>query len=246
MSATKTLKISYSVWKQVVQANAGFVPYFHEDDGVTQQGSAYAGTDEYIYVTRIVDDTWADFDASFPVGTRVAVARRDDAVANIIGLSGIPTSARTSTGAMIIAPTFEHTDGVHPQWEGNLYTATAGVDVMSIFDREVTFEEQLREGYYELFDDNSQIGDYIEQSIVDKNDVLGYFALYGYTVGVNVLELKKYIKKEYVNPLTAGQRITFRAGSTTVLYAGLFMRTTYTSVAAGSNPKFKVTTVAYF
>jgi len=148
-----------------------------------------------------------------------------------------------SRSTPVFAPTFEYTEGVHPQWESQLYTATAGAK--SIFDKLVVQEEQLREGYYELMDHHGIIGDYIEQSIVDKNDVLGYFALYGYVVGQDVLELKKYIKTEYINPLTAGQQIKFTARSTTVLVPGLFMRTTYDSTGL-VDTQFKVTTVAYF
>jgi len=140
------------------------------------------------------------------------------------------------------APTFEDTGGLSPQWRGHLYTATAGA--MTIFDELVTYEEQLREGHYELMDSNAIIGDYIEESIVDKDDVLGYFAAYGYTVGQDVLELKKYIKTEYINPLTAGQRMKFKAESTTVLVPGLYMRTAYTSTGL-ANVQFKVTTIAY-
>lgn len=99
----QTLKISYSVWKTIAQANPTLTPYFHEDDGVTEQGSAYIGTDEYVYITRIVDDTWLDFDANFPVGTRVAVARRDDAFANIVGLGNVPKSRKTSDGKTIVS-----------------------------------------------------------------------------------------------------------------------------------------------
>lgn len=117
MSRAQMLGLSYSVWKTVVQAN-GFTPYFHEDDGVTGQGFVFAGTDEYIYTTRIVDDTWVDFDTTFS-GTTVAVGRRDDAIANIVGLSDVPKTARTDSGKLVIStwPTEgARTTVISPNW----------------------------------------------------------------------------------------------------------------------------------
>jgi len=102
MSKAQCLNISYDVWESIVQSN-GFTAYFVEDDGVTQQGTVFADTDVYIYVSRVVDDTWASFDGSFPLGTRITVARNDDAIANIVGLSGIPYTHRTGDGKQIVS-----------------------------------------------------------------------------------------------------------------------------------------------
>lgn len=156
-----------------------------------------------------------------------------------MNLKQAPTTAE---GHVILAPTFESTGGVFPQWHGHLYTVTAGAT--NIFDEVITVEEQLRGGWYELMDNNAAIGDYIEESVVDKDDVLGYFSLYGYTVGVDVLELKKYVKTEYINPLTAGERQIFQAPSTFLIVAGLYTRTLYHSTG-GVDIQLKVTTLAY-
>ena len=145
-------------------------------------------------------------------------------------------------GVPISAPTFEDTDGLHPQWHGMLYNCTAGA--INIFDELVTVEKQLRGGWYELMDGNAAIGDYIEESVVDKDDVLGLFAAYGLVVGTDILELKKYVKTEYVNPLTAGQRQVFMAKSVFEIMAGLYLRTTYNS-DGGTDIQIKVTTYAY-
>jgi len=142
-----------------------------------------------------------------------------------------------------VAPTFENTFGIHPQWEGHLYTATAGQT--NIFDEEITTEKQIRGGWYELMDSPAKavIGDYIEFSVVDKNDVLGLFSTYGLTVGEDVLELKKYVKKEYVNP-KHNERELFVAKSTWVVFAGLFLRTIYESTGT-EDVQLKVVTLAY-
>lgn len=101
MAKAQILSVSYDIWKSVVQGNS-FTVYFHEDDGVSYQGTVFAGTDEYIYTSRVVDDTWADFDTTFS-GSLVSVSRRDDAVAQIVGLSGVPHTARTSDGKQVIS-----------------------------------------------------------------------------------------------------------------------------------------------
>ena len=145
-------------------------------------------------------------------------------------------------GNPISAPTFENTGGLHPQWKGHLYMATAGAT--NLFDELVVTEKQLRGGWYEMMDANAVLGDYIESAVVDKDDVLGLFSTYGLTVGVDVLELKKYVKTEYINPTTAGQRQVFLANSTFVITAGLYLRTIYESVGA-TGVQLKVTTLAY-
>ena len=141
-------------------------------------------------------------------------------------------------GNPVLAPTFEDTQGLYPEWRGYLYTATAGAT--NIFDEVVTTEKQLRGGWYELFDDNAVVNDYLEFAVVDKDDVLGLFALYGMTVGVHVLELKKYVKTEFINP-TKKERQIFMPQSTFVVTAGLYLRTIYESTGQ-NNVTFKVVT----
>ncbi len=155
---------------------------------------------------------------------------------------GKPDPPRTANGNDIIAPTFEDTAGLHPQWKGARYTCTAGAT--NIFDRVVTIEKQLRGGWYELLDNGAVVGDYIEESVVDKTDVLGLFAGLGLEEGVDVLELKKYVETEYVNPLVAGQRQLFMAKSVFDLAPGLFLRTVYVSTGQAT-VALKVTTYAY-
>ena len=94
-------------------------------------------------------------------------------------------------------------------------------------------------------DEDASLGDYIEEAVVDKDDVLGLFNTYGLTVGTDVLELKKYIKTEYINPLVAGQRQVFIANSTFVIAAGLYLRTIYVSVGTINDVSLKVTTLTY-
>jgi hypothetical protein len=150
---------------------------------------------------------------------------------------------KDDSGNPVLAPTFENTGGLHPQWHGHLYTAVK--DSINIFDQLVTTEKQLRGGWYEIMDDNSVLGDYIEEAVVDKDDVLGLFDTYGLTVGVDVLELKKYVKTEYINPSVVGQRQVFIANSTFVIAAGLYLRTIYHSIGTANDVSLKVTTLTY-
>ncbi|MBT8428496.1 MAG: hypothetical protein KJN79_01150 [Gammaproteobacteria bacterium] len=151
------------------------------------------------------------------------------------------TTPKSPEGKPISAPTFEDTGGLHPQWVGHLYTATAGAT--NIFDEEVTTEKQLRGGWYEVFGSDAAQGDYVELAVVDKNDTLGLFSTYGLTVGEDVLELKKYVKTEYVNPVSTGRQV-FIANSVFVVTSGLFIRTIYESTGE-ANVVFKVVTLAY-
>lgn len=143
---------------------------------------------------------------------------------------------RDSSGTAIFAPTFEDLDGLSTVWKSYLYTATAGA--LNIFDEEVTTQIKMRGGWYELFDTNAVIGDYIEFSIVDKNDVLGLFSSYGLTVGVDILELKKFIRKEYVNPANKNRQL-FESLAASTVTVGLFLRVAYLSTGT-TDVQFKV------
>jgi hypothetical protein len=144
-------------------------------------------------------------------------------------------------GVPVSAPTFEETEGLAPNWQGYLYTATAGAT--NIYDEAVTVERRIRGGWYELLDSNAVVGDYVEFAVVDKDDVLGLFALLGLTVGEDVLELRKYVRKEYVNPNVVGRQ-DFQGNSAFHVVGGLYLRSIYVSTG-GSNVQFKVVTFSY-
>lgn len=152
------------------------------------------------------------------------------------------STPKDDDGNPVTAPAFENTGGLHPLWHGHLYTVTAGAT--NIFDELVTTEKRLRGGWYTLMDGNAVVGDYIEESVVDKDDVLGYFGYYGYTVGVDVLELKKYVRTEYVHPKSEGIRQEFQANSVFSVVAGLYLRTIFESTGL-NDLKLAVTPFGY-
>lgn len=147
----------------------------------------------------------------------------------------------TADGVPVSAPTFEDTIGLAPQWAGYLYTAAGGAT--NIFDEEITVEKRLRGGWYELLDSNAELGDYVEFSVVDKDDVLGLFELLGLTVGEDILELRKYVKEEFVNPAGVGRQ-TFIGQSAFTVIEGLYLRSVYESTGS-VDVQFKVVTFAY-
>lgn len=146
-----------------------------------------------------------------------------------------------SDGSPIIAPTFEDTAGLSPHWESHLYTVAAGAT--NIFDELVTTERRLRGGWYELFDSNAVIGDYVEFAVVDKDDTLGLFSMYSLTVGEDVLELRKYVKTDYVKPADQNRQ-EFSGSSAFQITAGLYLRCIYVSTGI-NDVQFKVVTLCY-
>jgi len=230
----RVLYINYDLWKSIVDGK-GLTVYEQPLDATSCH--LWAGAADIVYRSNVEAAGFSAYETDFPAGpTRVAVADEDEALARIIGLVAVLPN-------QVIAPAFEDTGGVSPQWVSNLYTVQAGA--LNFFDRAIIYEEKLRRGWYEVMDTNSVIGDYIEESVIDKDDVLGYFGAYGYTVGVDVLELVKYVKTDYINPLAAGTRQNFEVGSVFAIMPGLYLRTAYLSTGA-NNIQLKVATLAYF
>ena len=102
----------------------------------------------------------------------------------------------------VYSPTYSYyPDNLKPTFKGWRYTATAGTQ--SIFDIEVTSEIRLQGGICHVHNPSDVVsGDYVEFSVVDKDDVLGLFDSLGLTVGVDVLELAKFCNFDYT---TIGQ-----------------------------------------
>jgi hypothetical protein len=133
-------------------------------------------------------------------------------------------------GSMIYAPTLQYDLDLTAIWKG--YTYSASANAQSFFDERVTTEIKMRGGWYEVLTDQASLGDYIEFSIIDKDDVLGYFQYFGLTVGVDILELKKFVRTNYIKPGSASKR-EYAAASASDVVEGLYFRTTYYN--AGNN-----------
>lgn len=185
-----------------------------------------------------VTTTWGDTLSPAEISKLTALA--NDHTAQGLSLGGM-----TPEGYPITAPTWERTN-LDPVWKGYFYTptpkASEGDDaVYSMFDELITDELLLRGGWYTILEDQANVGDFIEFSIVDKDDALGMFAGLGLTVGQDILELAKFVRTEYVSASTGDVGVdhdfTTRGGFR--LVPGVYMRTTY--VATGTSaPKFKI------
>lgn len=208
-----------------IAGSPGTYSVFVVIDGDRYQCVLYRGlVPEYWHFSQQQNDTWlADFEANYK------------AKAN-------GTAPKSSDGRPILAPTFEDAYGLTPIWDGQLCEAAPGA--ISIFDKLITTELKIRGGWYELLEAGAVVGDLLEFAIVDKDDVLGYFTPLGLTVGSGVLELKKYVRNEYVAPAALAQRQEFFCGSVFSVMAGLYFRTIYHST--GTTPvKFKTMVFAY-
>jgi hypothetical protein len=227
----------WAAWKAAHSAKKGLHQY--EDDGGVYTIWFYDGPE--VHTCKI----WK---GSVPDGVLSSYSQSQNDTDKADFEGGLKTTANKTIvsqaeGRQILAPTFEDAFGLTPIWRGYLYTASPLAT--SIFDELITSERRLRGGWYELLvTGQAVLGDYVEFSIVDKDDMLGLFATYGLTVGVDVLELKKYVRKDYVNPGIFGQRQEFMVGGVFQVMAGLYFRTIYKSL--GAVPvQFKTVVLAY-
>ncbi|MCK5650980.1 MAG: hypothetical protein KAJ42_06380, partial [Gemmatimonadetes bacterium] len=145
---------------------------------------------------------------------------------------------RDPSGAPIVAPTFSNSQGNDPQWPGWKYVPTASdgnTPVLSVFDQQITIERKIHSGSYRVIPptDGGEVptDDVIEFSVVDKDDILGLFGELGLTVGVDVLELKKWVINEHVDGNVRNQR-DFYGEEVFPITQGLYVRTGYTSTGA--------------
>ena len=100
----------------------------------------------------------------------------------------------------------------------------------SIFDLVVATQLYVQGGF--VWAQTPQLGDKIEFAVVDKDNVLGLFATYGLTVGVDVLELDKYVRDFALPPWD--QYLELRAPTAAAVMPGLYMRAIY--INNGANP----------
>lgn len=218
------ISLSYSDFKTLASSKILPIQYLQQelDSGRTYDLFVFDGPMKYEASISTSGDV-SDFETNYKAGANQPLAEfpKDD--------NG---SVRVSTyfPALGMVPTFQ---GFQFECSG---------DSTTFYDIELGTAWRIWGGcawLSELTAANS--GDYIECSIIDKNDVLGYFAYYGLTVGVNVLELKKYVKHEYALKFLDAPHteVEFVAPGVMgdVIYPGLFIRIAYTNTSP-SNIRF--------
>jgi hypothetical protein len=99
--------------------------------------------------------------------------------------------------------------------------SASGVNVDTFLDHHINQELYVHGGWY--WSEGGVIGDYAEFSVIDKDDVLGYFQYYGLVSGVDVLELGKYVETVYLKPGGSGNT-HLESPTVAPVYPGLYMR----------------------
>jgi hypothetical protein len=133
--------------------------------------------------------------------------------------------------------------GTTPQiatWKRRKHTATAGET--NYFDVLITTEIRLAGGEYEVDNiEDVHSDDYIEFSLIDKDDVLGLFSTYGLTEGVDILELFKFVRQEYPSKMA---EFYTNIGCAYIVVGGLYFRVAYVS-GGSTNINFKTRILWY-
>jgi len=168
----------------------------------------------------------------------------DDFVANLQPQAREVQDAQEAVGLSKSPQTAVQAHGVYTGTRqyialGNAPTLyTAQPDAVNIWDTEITSDLVGPDGLVEFFggeywtDGGVALGDYVEFAVMDKTDVLGYFAAYGLSVAnSDVLELAKYVRKR---PLVSNEYGQIRPGQAAKLVPGLYLRTIFVAVATGA------------
>lgn len=167
----------------------------------------------------------------------------DNLVAAHEGASTSSEPTITSDGFEVVATAPEYVPtGLEAIFEGRAFTATAGAT--NFFDEVVTSIIRLRGGIYQVSNNgDATVNDYIEFSVIDKDDVTGLFGPNGLTVGNDIIELSKFLKTEYIDPANPNE-VNLQTPGYTVVIPGLYFRTTYHSTGA-TNITFKTRLFTY-
>lgn len=143
-----------------------------------------------------------------------------DAVGSHDGAPLVSPEPYTEDGRPVIA-LGEAELGGSSLWQGSTFSAVAGED--TTHDHQITAASKLFAGTFWASPD-AEIGDWIEFSVVDVDDLLGLGA--GYVVA-------KYVATMYVAP---GERRELRSGQSAAIPAGLYLRTVYHSTGQAAVP----------
>jgi len=136
----------------------------------------------------------------------------------IVATAGCEQEIRDD-GAAIVAPSYGQFQE-DACFKGFLVSADTPGD--HIEDHKIDKQVYVKGGQYWTTGGTS--GDYAEASVIDKDDILGLFALYGLVPGVDVLELFKFAESIYINPQGTGFA-SLDTPDTAMVVSGLYLRT---------------------
>jgi hypothetical protein len=136
-------------------------------------------------------------------------------------------------GALVTSSTYSHFKEA-ARFQGFLLQAS-GINTDTILDHKLTDQIYVHGGWF--WTQGGAMGDYADFSVVDKDNILGYFGYYGLQVGQDVLELGKYVDHCYLNP-DGTDMAHLETPTVAPVASGLYMRvklhtTTDTPLALG-------------
>jgi len=143
--------------------------------------------------------------------------------------NGLLMPLTDETGKLIVSSSYDFIPE-EPLWISKKFTTTAGQT--TFVDIQITNQKYLLSGEYQIINpQNATTSDYIEFSIIDKDDVLRLFSQYNLTKGTDILEVLKYVKEEYIctNGYRAGYNRFELGKSAKPLVPGLYLRVAYNS-----------------
>lgn len=133
----------------------------------------------------------------------------------------------SADGTQTISPRFRRSD-LNPKYSDFIIEAIG--NTITFYDWEVPADLiylQWLDYYTDL--NVHEFEDYMEFSIIDKNDVTGLFVYYGLTVGEDILEISKNAFTLY--PMK-NEHFNFNNDEIVKLLEGLFLRISYTNLGS--------------
>ena len=139
-------------------------------------------------------------------------------------------------GVKVVSTSLDDTRGLYPKKNmfGGWMTIVPGE--ITIVDIPVSNERRLFGGEFWIDTDDAVAGnvdyrDYVEFSVVDKDDILGLFSIYALSKdNGDILELCKFVSNHYIKKGTPSNGyysdISKGIKGTNQVYSGLYMRTT--------------------
>ena len=107
------------------------------------------------------------------------------------------------------------------------YKYIAQADAMNIYDEQIDEKLVYVQGS-KIWVNNPNLGDYIEFSIVDKNDTLGLFTENSLTKEGDVLEVQRWTHNIYLPPWSCEKELITKTAFETI--SGLYLRVCYVNV----------------
>lgn len=211
------LNIVYTNFK-TVKINYNLQIYYMDNKNGTYIG--YMSNQNFLYKSSILSESDIEnFETNYK-SSAIEIESEDD----VIALSVIPPKYNQE-GSQLVTASLSGIQGItdKPQWYTRKHTALA--NSTNFFDIEITDEIYLIAGEYYVWDtqyvDKSS---YLEFSLIDKNDKLGYFQLLGLTVGVDIFEIHKFLKYKYL--YNCPEHDFSANGISWLIIEGLYMRIT--------------------